>query len=98
MNADIGDLPRPDLAYGWDNVIQKEKTVAVNNADNYAYFGLFGGMHKNGYRLVSPNLEWSNSKMSEAEIRGFREAQKAAHDQGTLEVTWDSLNELTFRA
>jgi len=45
------DLPDKDHAYGWDNVITKEAAVAIMNAENYAFLGLWAAFADLGYTL-----------------------------------------------
>lgn len=51
----ILDLPDKDHAYGWDNVITKEAGIAVTNADNYAFLGLWAVAADMGYTLPRVN-------------------------------------------
>ena len=47
----MADLPDKDHAYGWDNAITKEATVAIMNAENYAFLGLWAAFADLGYTL-----------------------------------------------
>lgn len=47
----VKDLPDKDHAYGWSNVISKEASIAVKNADNYAFLGLWAVFGDFGYTL-----------------------------------------------
>jgi len=47
----VTDLPDKDHAYGWNNVITKAAPIAVTNADNYAYLGLWAIIADFGYTL-----------------------------------------------
>jgi hypothetical protein len=48
---EILDLPDSQSAYGWKNVINKKAPIAVKNAENYGYFGLWAVLADLGYSL-----------------------------------------------
>jgi hypothetical protein len=53
--VDIKDLPNGASAYGWQNVINKPAAMAIKNAENYAYLGLWAIVADAGFSLVRMN-------------------------------------------
>ena len=62
----IADLPDQEHAYGWDDVINKKAPVAVLNAQNYAYLGLWGVLAELGYTLTRVDYSGLSKEDKEA--------------------------------
>lgn len=71
----IKDLPDKDHAYGWENVIAKEAAIAVTNADNYAFLGIWAVVGDLGYTLPRVNenglSEADKKEREEDSVKGY---------------------------
>jgi hypothetical protein len=49
---EVLDMPDGDTAYGWNNVFANTADIAIKNADNYVYLGIWAGLADMGYTLT----------------------------------------------
>ena len=56
-HMEVWDLPTPEKAYFWQNVVKTRVEVASKNAENYCYFGLMALLADKGYTIVPSNAK-----------------------------------------
>lgn len=90
----IHDLPDKDHAYGWGNVITKQASIAVTNADNYAFLGLWAAVADLGYTLPRVN----EAGLSDADKKEREDDAVKGYINKYLDITKRMLMPLVARA
>lgn len=81
----VQDLPNLLTAYGWENIITKQASVAVKNADNHAYLGIWAGLADLGYTLPRLNED------------GLTEEEKEDREADAVDGYIDKYSDITKR-